>query len=153
MSKERTIEIASWTILIILLLWLVPREKIRDAHVIFLFKQVVTWLLGLFVSEYNLIQYPVRLFSKATKTSFTFEYFAYPVICIFFNLFYPYGAGIHYQIFYYIIYSSGVTIFEVLLERHTNLIRYINWKWYWTWISIFITFMLSNYYYRWFFHL
>jgi len=151
MSRDRIIEISSWVIIGSLLLWLVPKDKIRDAHLIFLFKQVLTWILGLMVAEKNLIRYPVRIFSRATKSSFTFDYFAYPAICVFFNLFYPYGESIEKQLVHYITYTSGITIFEVTLERYTNLIKYINWKWYWTWATIFITFMMSNFYYRWFF--
>lgn len=153
MSKERIIEIASWVVLIFLLLWLVPKDKIRDAHVIFFFKQLLTWILGLWVSEKKLIHYPVRFFSKATKSSFTFEFFAYPAICVFFNLYYPYSKNIEMQILHYILYTSGVTFFEAILQRYTNLIKYNKWKWYYTWLTILITFMLSNYYYRWFFNL
>lgn len=153
MTKERIIEIAAWVILSVLLFGLVPGDKIRDAQVIFLFKQVLTWLLGLLIVEMNLIEYPVRVFQKATKSSFTFEYFAYPVICVFFNLYYPFGKSIAAQLLHYVLYTSGITIFEALLERHTRLIKYIHWQWYWTWVTIFLTFTASNFYYRWFFQL
>ncbi|MEH7272491.1 CBO0543 family protein [Neobacillus vireti] len=59
----------------------VPKNKIRHAPVIFLFKQVITWLFGLLVVEKNLIEYPFRLyFKKAYKGSFCFEYFFLPCI-------------------------------------------------------------------------
>ncbi len=150
---ERFILIVTWIILTVLLLLFVPKEKIREANVIFFFKQLLTWILGLVIVEKNLIKYPVRFFKNACKTSFTFEYFAYPSICVFFNLFYPFGESILKQITHYIVYTSGITFFEVILEKHTQLIKYIKWKWYFTWISICITFLLSNLYYRWFFHL
>ncbi len=153
MSKERIILFSTWILLIFLLILLVPKDKIRDANIIFLFKQFVTWIFGLMVAERNLIKYPVRLFKNATKSSFTFEYFAYPAICVFFNLFYPFEKSIAYQLIHFVLYTSGITIFEFILEKYTNLIKYINWKWYWTWITIFITFFISNMYYRWFFQL
>lgn len=153
MSKEHKILLITWVSLSFLLVWLVPGDKIREASLIFLFKQLLTWLFGVVVAELGLIQYPVRLFKKAIKTSFDFEFFAYPAICVFFNLFYPFGDSIIVQIAHYALYTTGITVFEVLLERYTNLINYIKWKWYWTWITVFITFMASNFFYRWFFQL
>nr|WP_315989488.1 CBO0543 family protein [Desulforamulus aquiferis] len=153
LSKDRLIEILSWIILILLLILLVPRDKIRDAQVIFLSKQLLTWFFGLLVVEKGLIKYPVRLFPKANRTSFTFEFFAYPTICIFFNLYYPYGQDVGKQLLHYVYYTSGITVFEIILEKYTNLIKYINWKWYWTWLTLLITFTISNFYYRWFFQL
>lgn len=153
MSKEKLIQLASWIITTVLLLLLVPKDKIRDANVIFLFKQFLTWGTGLLVVEKNLIIYPVRLFKKATRTSFTFEYYVYPAICVFFNLYYPFGGSLERQALHYVLFTSGITIFELILERHTQLITYTKWAWYWTWITIFATFMASNFYYRWFFHI
>jgi hypothetical protein len=151
MSKERIIQVLSWLILGTLLLYLVPKDKVRDANVVFLFNQVLTWICGLIVAEKNLIEYPVRLFKNANKSSFTFGYFTYPSICVLFNLFYPYHENIQEQILYYAIYSTGVTIIEVLLENYTQLIKYIRWKWYLTWITLCLTLFISNFYYRWFF--
>jgi len=82
MLAETIIEISSLFVSAALLLIFVPKNKIREASVIFCFKQLITWLLGLFVAEFNLIEYPVRLFANATKASFTFEYFVYPSICV-----------------------------------------------------------------------
>lgn len=153
MSREYKIILFTYVWLVILLFWLVPADKIRDAIVVLLFKQSLTWLFGLIAVEMNLLQYPVRQFSKATRTSFTFEYFAYPVLCVFFNLYYPFGDSIFNQFIHYFFYTTGITVFEVLLEKHTNLVTYLKWKWYWTWATIFITFIMSNLFYRWFFHL
>nr|WP_282434416.1 CBO0543 family protein [Desulfosporosinus orientis] len=41
----------------------------------------MTWAVGLGVVELRLIEYPVRLFPYANRTSFSFEYFIYPSIC------------------------------------------------------------------------
>lgn len=153
MLKEHKILVITWAALIIILLWLVPGNKIREAIAIFLFKQSVTWVLGLIAVELKLIKYPVREFQRATKTSFTFEYFAYPAICVIFNLYYPFGESILNQFIHYFFYTTGITVFEVLLEKHTDLVDYMKWKWYWTWASIFITFLMSNLFYRWFFQI
>lgn len=151
MTKEQVIEISSWIVSAILLLILVPLARIREALVVYFFKQVITWYFGVVVVQKGLIEYPVRFFAKATNTSFSFEFFVYPTICVIFNLYYPFGKSSLLQILYYICFASAITVFELILEKRTDLIKYLKWSWLWTWITLFITFALSNWFYRWFF--
>ncbi len=151
MSKEIVILVATWILMITTLIFFVPKNKIRHAQVIFLFKQFITWLFGLIVVEMRLIKYPVRLFSYANRTSFSFEYFIYPSICVVFNLHYPKGNSKIKQFMYFFYYCTGMTIFEVLCETYTDLIEYTHWTWYWSWITFYLTLYLSRKYYLWFF--
>lgn len=153
MSRDVLLIILGWLITIALLLIFVPKEKIRHATIIFLSKQFVTWILGLIVVQLKLIEYPVRSFEYATRSSFDFEYFIYPSFCVIFNLHYPSKKGFFSQFMYYVYYCSTLTIIEVIVERYTNIIKYLNWTWYITWISFFITFYISRKFYHWFFRL
>ena len=153
MMIERIIEITAWVIVTGLLFWLIPRDKVREAFLIFFFKQLITWIFGLSIVEFGLVEYPVRLFSNATSTSFTFEYFVYPAICVLFNFYYPEGKHWFRQLGHYVLYVTGITILEVILERNTQLIKYLHWSWYWTWITLFATFFISRMYYKWFFRI
>ncbi|WP_243237442.1 CBO0543 family protein [Heliobacterium chlorum] len=150
MPLDRLIEITSIIVTVGLVVWLVPKNKIKDATVIFLFKQTLTWILGLIVVEWNLIEYPTRFLANATKSSLTFEYLVYPGICVLFNLFYPEKTSTLRQLTHYVVYTSGISGFEAILEKYTNTIIYIHWTWYWTWITIFLTFLTSRFFYRWF---
>lgn len=151
MSVERIILIAVWVLACLALLIYVPKVRYREAIVIFMFKQVMTWLLGIITVEAGLIEYPVRIFTIAVKTSFTFEYFVYPVICIFFVLYYPEAKGLFREFLHYFYYCSVITAVELVLEKYTDLIKYIHWTWYYTWISLVITFFFSRTFYKWFF--
>jgi hypothetical protein len=153
MSRDVLIIIIGWSITIILLFLFVPKDKLRHANVIFFFKQLLTWILGLLVVQLNLIEYPVRSFPNATKTSFDFEYFIYPSFCVLFNLHYPEEKSKLKQFMYYVYYCSGLTIVETFIERYTNILEYLYWTWHITWISFFITFFISRQYYLWFFKL
>ncbi|HJV44333.1 MAG TPA: CBO0543 family protein [Bacillota bacterium] len=150
MVLDYIILIGSWVITIMLLFLLIPKDKIRLAHVAFLFKQLITWVLGLSVVELKWIEFPVRWFSYANRSSFTFDYFVYPAICAIFNVHYPEGKNKIKKFFYYAAYCSIMTSIEVLFERFTHLIHYIDWAWYWTWISLFITFRITRLYVCWF---
>ncbi|MED3550079.1 hypothetical protein P4449_06445 [Cytobacillus praedii] len=71
-KKEKTIIVSALTVTFFLIVRFVPKDKIREAQLIFLFKQVLTWLFGLIVVEMGLIKYPYRLFfKKASKSSFS----------------------------------------------------------------------------------
>ncbi|MFC5734244.1 CBO0543 family protein [Cytobacillus gottheilii] len=151
---DKTVEISAWIVMSILLMIFVPKNRIREAHVSFLFKQTITWLFGLLVVEKGLISYPYRLFfKKANKSSFTFEYFVYPALCSLFNLHYPEKRNKLYKFCYYTLYSASITVFEAIAIKYTNLIRYKKWSWYWSFITMWFTFYLSRLYHRWVFKL
>jgi len=151
MRIEAVILIIAWLITIIGLIIFVPKNKIREAFVIFLFKQVITWIFGLLVVELGLIVYPVRSFAHATWTNFDFEYMIYPATCVIFNLYYPVGKKGFRQFMHYVIYCSAITIIEIFIERYTDILDYIHWNWFVTWITLFITFYISRKFYLWFF--
>ncbi|GGA90004.1 CBO0543 family protein [Ornithinibacillus halotolerans] len=149
---EKIIEITAWIGTVLLLIKFVPKHRIREAQVIFLFKQVITWLFGLIVVEKNLISYPKRLFfSKTNKSSFTFEYFVYPALCTIFNLYYPEKKNNLIKLLYYFFHSGLITAFELLMLKYTKLIKYKKWTWYWSLSTIWFTYYLSHLYHSWFF--
>jgi hypothetical protein len=137
--------------MIFILIRFIPRKKIREAHAAYLFKLLITWSVGLCVAEFKLIEYPFRLFSYATKASFIFEFFLYPAICAVFIVNYPEKKGILHKLAYYFSYCTVLTIAEVIQERYTNIIKYINWNWSITWFTFLITFFLARKYNKWFF--
>lgn len=153
MNIDGVVLTTAWILTIIMLMLYVPKNKLKEAQVIFLFKQLLTWITGLTVVELELIEYPVRLFSKANATSFTFEFFIYPAICVVFNLHYPEGKSPAKKFMHYVNFCTAMTIIEVAVEKYTNIIKYLHWNWFTTWITLFLTFYFSRKYYVWFFKL
>ena len=129
----------------------IPKDKIRHGILAFLYKQIVTWLFGLLVDEKGLIKYPVRFFKKANKSSFSFEYFIYSSFCAIFNVNYPEKQNRIIKVLYYLAFTGFITFVELLAERYTKLIEYVKWKWYWSFVTMGITFYLSRIFYCWFF--
>lgn len=134
-------------------LWFIPKQKYRQASFIFLFTRFPVWIIGLSVVEAGWLEYPVREFHKANSTSFTFEYFVLPILCIFFNLYFPESKGIYRKLAYYAAFLAPFTLLEYFAERYTLIINYIHWEWYITFISMCILFYLIRVVYKWFFHL
>jgi hypothetical protein len=133
------------------ILFFIPKNKIRLAVVAFLFTQVITFLIGLMVVALGLIEYPVRSFASINRTSFDYEYYIFPATCAVFNVRYPIHRRTLIQLGYYIVFSTVLTIGEVIIEKCTELINYTHWEWYISWITIFISFFIVRLFCVWFF--
>lgn len=135
---EKTIEIVSWLIAILLFYFLIPKSKRFEAVLSIFVMQMFTWPLGFIVAELKLISYPSRFFEYATTASFTFEYFVFPVVSALFNQYYPKNSSYIKVFLYTSVIVSLITIGEFILEIYTDNINYINWDWYWSWLSMFV---------------
>lgn len=133
----------------IALFTLIPKEKIRSACLVLMFTQAVTWLFGLVVVELRWLEYPYRLMHVG-KTSLEFEYVVYPVITAIFVLRFPEQVGWLWRGVYYLLCTAALTGFEWVLEEHTDLIEYTGWAWYWTFVTVGLTFYVTRRYYVWF---
>lgn len=131
----------------------IPIKKLKEASIIFLFQQCISWFLGLLVVEMHLIEYPIREFSQVNRTSMLFEFFVYPIISIYFCIYYPYKKNSFLKLLYTGIFCTVITIAEVLFEKYTDLISYLKWEWYVSWLSIFATLILAWKFYQWYFKL
>lgn len=151
MSKDKNILVMIWVVTMGLLYIYIPKNKMRHGWLAFFFQQMITWLFGLYVSEKKLIKYPIRFFKKANKSSFSFEYFLFPAFSAIFNVNYPENKNGIIKFLYYAFHSGLITGVEVLAEKYTNLIKYVKWKWYYSFITIWITYYMSRLFYRWFF--
>lgn len=153
MTLEISLLVAAWVITTIVLIRFTPKDRLREAFVIFSFKQLMTWLLGLIVVQLGLLEYPIREFPNATMTSFSFKFYIYPTLCVIFNLHYPVKKNNFVKFAHYALYCSAITIIEVIIERYTKIINYLHWHWSFTWITLFLTFYATRKFYLWFFRL
>jgi hypothetical protein len=125
MSRDKSLLVFFWILCIGLLFKYIPTNKIRHGLLAFVYKQAITLLFGLVVAEKGLIKYPVREFKKAYKGSFSFEYFLYPSLCAIFNFYYPESRSRLFQFLYINSHAALLTLVEVVVERYTNLIKYV----------------------------
>lgn len=149
---ERVVLVAAWLVGIGLIFGF-PKQRIRLAHTAFLFKQLITWVLGVAVVEAGWIEYPVREFASVNRSSFTYEYFLLPVVCAFYNARYPGKSSLTVKFAYLMLFSTILTVVEVVIEAYTDLIQYVHWTWYWTFLSLTATFLLSRLFCVWYFRL
>lgn len=150
MSKEIIVLIISWIISIVLLVGKVPKNKKRDAQIVFSFAQSVGWLYVFIQSYFNNLVFPFREFPKATDMLFSLHFIIYPTFVVFFILCYPKSSGKWKIFFYYLVWISINQIYESLLEHYTDLIDARNWKWYWGFLTKFFIYYIIYLFYKWF---
>ncbi|MCC2684597.1 MAG: hypothetical protein K0R75_1496 [Paenibacillaceae bacterium] len=150
MGKNEYIELSIWVVSIALMLFFIPRARIREAAVSFMFTQLLSWILGYLVVYFGLLSYPKHFFATATDTSFTYEFLAFPAISAIMNVHFPTGKPVWLQIGYWLLFPTVLTLVEIVLVHYTNLILYIHWAWYISWISIAATMLLAFAFHNWF---
>jgi hypothetical protein len=147
---EKIIEGSVWVISLLLILFFIPKSQYREAWISFMFMQVPAWLFGLIIVQYGLIQYPDSLIDHAVSTSYTYEFLALPTVSALYNLYYPAGRSALVKLRHALLYPSWMTAIEIILVNYTNLIKYVHWTWYFTWVTVALTLHLSFLFYTWF---
>lgn len=113
----------------------------RDWIIVFLLKTMISGFLGNIIAAKKLLEFPIRLFPVAFKSSVLYDNLLFPLICVFYNQtsYKSKPISIISQAF---IYSIPMTFIEYILEKQTNLIKYNQWTWYYTFFSLAGTFLL-----------
>ncbi|MDP4084424.1 MAG: CBO0543 family protein [Bacillota bacterium] len=117
------------------------RKPRKDWIIVFLLKTLISSFVGNVIAATKTLEFPVRLFPKAFKSSVLYDILLFPLLCLFYNqtTYKSKLIGIISQEF---MYSLPMTWIEIILEKKTNLIKYNSWKWYYTLFSLTGTFLL-----------
>ena len=117
------------------------REKLKDWLLIFFLKGYISSFLDQIIVKKKQISYPVRFMSKYFDSSLLFDYLLFPLLCVFYNRTSE-KSNLHSIFLQSFIYTTPMTVLEVILEKKTNLIRYNkNWNWLITYSTLVVTFL------------
>ena len=117
------------------------REKLKDWLLIFFLKGYISSFLDQIIVKKKHVSYPVRFMSKYFDSSILFDYLLFPLLCVFYNRTSE-KSNLHSIFLQSFIYSTPMTVLEVILEKKTNLIRYKkNWNWLITYSTLVVTFL------------
>lgn len=150
MSVDHVFIILMWVMGMLAYLFLTPKKHYRKLLFTLLVCQTLLWLNSLILVEFDLIDYPVREFPKATNLLITTAYFFYPLLCGFYIAYEP-KQTMMVRLFYLSIWISALVLYDLILVNYTNLIKYVHYAWYLTWIDFFCIFAVTNVVYQWFF--
>ncbi|MBM7660349.1 hypothetical protein JOC85_001116 [Bacillus mesophilus] len=125
----------------ILLPFAFKRERLKEWLLVFFLKGYVSSFIGKLVVKNKHISYPIRFMPKYFNSSILFEYLLFPLLCVFYNRTSLQSKPVSI-ILQSLLYSTPMTIIEVLLERYTDLIKYKRkWNWVITYVTLVITFL------------
>ncbi|MBS4174913.1 CBO0543 family protein [Bacillus sp. FJAT-49736] len=138
-------------IVILLLIFIVPKTRIREACVNFTFLQTLTWVTGVVLAQYDIVKSPFRLFPKATSQNFFNDFIIYPAISVLFYFLFPHKKKRNIQCFFVIAFAFMISLYDLSVVSFTDLKRYIHWNF----INHFITAVIFNvgalWFTKWFF--
>lgn len=117
------------------------KKPLKEWILAFLLTAYFANFFGTIVAKLNMIKYPESFLNQYFDSSILFELIAFPVliVCFYQTTYQSNWPGILLQC---TLYTTVLTIAEVILEKYTNLIIYINWNWLTTFITVFF-FMLG----------
>lgn len=134
---ERIILWFSLLLAVVLLFLSLKKTPIKDWVIVYLLQAFLAIFAGVIVIEEKMLEYPVRFLPKYFDSNILYEFLILPVVCVYFNQT-SYHSNIPSTILQNITYTSVLTIIEVVLEKYTNLIKYKNWNWMYTFGSTFL---------------
>jgi hypothetical protein len=129
-----------WALLLVgitLLIFSLRKPFIKDWILIFLLNAYLSTLIGVLVVEENMLEYPIRFLDNYFTSSLLYEYLLFPVVCIYLYQ-KTYDSSFKGIFLYCLLFTTALTVIEVLFERYTDLIEYHTWTWMHTFISTFI---------------
>lgn len=150
MSKELLVLIISWTVAIGMLWWKVPRNRLREAHLVFLIAQTIGWKYVYIQSKVRNILFPYREFPYATDMLFSLHFIIYPTFNVLYIMWYPKSKGKLFQFFYTLVFIGIHQMYEYILERYTDLIENNHWHWSYGLLTKLIIYFIILRFYEWY---
>lgn len=117
------------------------KEPKKDWIIVFLLKTLISGFWGNIIAANKLLEFPIRLFPKAFKSSVVYDLLLFPLLCVYYNQT-TYKSKLGNIILQAFLYSFPLTIVEAILEKETNLIKYHKWTWYYSFFSLTGTFLI-----------
>lgn len=138
--------IALWFFLalgVFLLILSLRKPPRKDLLLLFFTAAYLGSFLGMVVIEAQLITYPVKLLQSFPQ-NVLFEALLLPTICIYYYQT-SYQSNMIGSIWQALVYSGFLASAEFFLEKYTSLIKYLQWEWYYSWISVLIFLVLVRF--------
>ncbi|MFD0694489.1 CBO0543 family protein [Paenibacillus sp. GCM10027628] len=151
MTFERVILIIVWGIGLILIPLTIPKDRMREAALVFLANQMITWTLSVLFVEMGLFENPVREFPKAAGINFTNNYLLYPLSSTLFYLYYPKEKSPIIKVLYQACYVAVACIYVQAIATYTNLFKYVHFNAFYNGLVFFLGINAARFYGYWFF--
>lgn len=137
--------------LVFSILIFVSKKNIRKAFLAAMMAQQLTWPIGLLLTYFGKVEYPVRLFPKAIDSSFFQGYILNPSIYAIYYIHYPKQAKSIWKWVYTLLISAIPVSIEIIANKYTNLVHYKAWSGFYSWMLLIIFYFIIRKHLDWFF--
>lgn len=151
MSREYWVIAALASASVLLLTVFSRGDRPRQSLFLFLAAQTVTWPATIFSHYTGDIESPVRLFPKATDSSFILAFVFSPALFVAYYWHYPRTGGRLFPIAVTLAFAGGGALVHVAVQKYTQLLVYIAFSGYKMWLTGIIIFYLLRIYADWYF--
>lgn len=128
MTVERVILIIVWIVCLVIIPIKIPKHRIREAVLLFLSTQMITWIMSLLLVEWQAIENPVREFPAASGSNFTNNYLFFPLVSTLFALYYPSRKSEVIRFFYHLRVVLFLAIYLMLISSYTEILKYVHFN-------------------------
>lgn len=136
---------------VVSVLLFIRKKDIIEAFFAVIVAQTFTWPLGLLFTAWGKVEYPVRLFPNAIKSSFLHGYIINPIIFAIYYIHYPKRAKLPWRLVYTLLITAIPMSIEFLENKYTNLFKYKDWLPYYSWLLNIVIYFIVRKYINWFF--
>jgi uncharacterized membrane protein len=151
MRMEHLILLAMWLFGFVGFILFIPRKDRRKGLLAFLMFQAIIWLCDMPAFQIRLLSAPVRELPKATDLPLTIDYFFYPVLFAIFYVHKSVKGSLLSRSTFFFVWTSAITLFDIVIERYTDLLKYELLPWYGMWFYIVFLFYVSQVCCNWFY--
>jgi hypothetical protein len=138
-------------IVILLLILVVPKRRIREAWLNFLFMQAIIWGAAVIIVDHKWMISPFRLFPNATRQNFFNDFLIFPGVSVLYYFLFPFNRNRFIQFLYIIGFAFLISMYDFSVEKFTDLKRYIHWSAINQFILAIIFNLSSLWFTKWFF--
>lgn len=124
MSKEFFI-LTVVTIFSITTVFYIPKDKYRLSFVSFFTFQTLTWAGFIILVELGKIEFPVRLFVRATRGGVVNNFLFFPMIFVWFVIIFERIKSRVKKVFHYVYFISLIVWYIKFIAEYTNLQNFL----------------------------
>ena len=111
---------------------------------LFIINSIVNLIFDKILIETKQVKYPVRFLPKIFKVNIIYDLLVCPYLSVWFSKA-TYNSDIKGLISKLILFGTPQSIYEIILERKTNSLKFIGkWRWFYSAFLVFIVNLISR---------
>ncbi|HAQ06981.1 MAG TPA: hypothetical protein DCR24_05435 [Bacillus bacterium] len=121
--------------------FILKKQPVKDWILIFFLKAFYSVFFDSFVLRKKKITYPVRLLPQTFNINILFDVLLFPITCVHYNQM-TYHSTFIKTVLKVFVFSTPISIGEIWLEKNTKLIKYHDWHWFYSFMTLTTSFWL-----------